>query len=122
MTPEHPYVPTIEPEIVGRCASCSGAIYDYEYATCEQCSTDLHVGCVVTCAQCGNEGCRSCIPPDPDYMKYFCATGEGVSKCKEAFMSGRLETDNAACSGQIVPCQKDPNQRKQNSVPPAHHF
>ena len=60
-----------EPEIVGVCAACSGAMYGYELEFCE-CGCIVHAGCKVECDYCGDEGCKACMEYSPDAGTYKC--------------------------------------------------
>ncbi len=61
-----------EPDIVGNCQACGGAIYDFEFTTCS-CGSEVHRGCKVECEFCGKIGCKACMIFNPDAGIYQCS-------------------------------------------------
>lgn len=96
--------PLFEPETVGTCQACSGDIFDYEFAACEDCG-EVHKGCKVECAnpECSHEGCKKCMLYDENTGEYFCDTSSynqmilpdaeklQLSECYQNFIQGELE-------------------------------
>ena len=62
----------IEPDEVGACVGCGGAMYDCEHAICQNCGANVHEGCTVKCYGCGYEGCKACLEQNQEDLEYRC--------------------------------------------------
>lgn len=81
-----------EPDIIGDCAACGGAVYRDEEIYCETCGKPIHEGCQVTCF-CGHDGCRGCMLYDADNDMWFCDTADNgeleASECRNDFLPNK---------------------------------